>query len=79
MQDRLAARLETLRQEYQTGQTMLADLEAKQLDLRQTLLRIAGAMQVLEELLADAEAPAGGDGDAAREAPAGGHLVQADA
>jgi hypothetical protein len=36
-------------------------------------------MQVLEELLADAEAPAGGDGDAAREAPAGGHLVQADA
>jgi hypothetical protein len=78
MQDRLAARLETLRQEYQAGQTMLADLEAKQLDLRQTLLRIAGAIQVLEELLADAEAPAG-DGDAAREAPDGGHLVQADA
>jgi hypothetical protein len=48
MQDRLAARLETLRQEYQTGQTMRADLEAKQLDLRQTLLRIAGAIQVLE-------------------------------
>lgn len=78
MQDRLAARLENLRKEHQTGQAMLADLEAKQLDLRQTLLRIAGAIQVLEELLADAETPAG-EGDAAREAPAGDHLVQADA
>jgi hypothetical protein len=46
MQDRPAARLETLRQEYRPD--MLADLEAKQLDLRQTLLRIAGAIQVLE-------------------------------
>jgi len=36
------------------------------------------AIQVLEELLAAAE-PSAGDGDAAREAPADGRLVQADA
>ena len=36
-----------------TGQTMLAELDAKQLDLRQTLLRISGAIQVLQELIAD--------------------------
>jgi hypothetical protein len=60
MREQLAERLQALRQEYQTGQTMLAELEAKQLDLRQTLLRIAGAIQVLEELLADAEAPGPG-------------------
>lgn len=51
MQNRLTARLESLREEYRAGQNMLADLEAKELDVRQTLLRISGAIQVLEELL----------------------------
>jgi hypothetical protein len=31
---------------------MLADLEARRSELQQTLLRISGAIQVLEELLA---------------------------
>jgi hypothetical protein len=62
MQDSLATRLESLREEYQTGENMLADLEAKELHVRQTLLRIAGAIQVLEEILADT------DGLAARSA-----------
>ena len=53
MHDTVVARLEALQREYDTGQTMLAELDAKELDLRQTLLRIAGAIQVLEELLAD--------------------------
>ena len=66
MQDRLATRLESLREEYRTGQNMLADLEAEELDVRQTLLRIAGAIQVLEELLADT------DGLAARSAGTAG-------
>jgi hypothetical protein len=57
---------------------MLAELEGREAELRQTLLRISGAIQMLEELLAAAE-PSAGDGDAAREAPADGRLVQADA
>lgn len=32
---------------------MLAELKAKQADLRQTLLRISGAIQVLEEVLSE--------------------------
>ena len=42
MHDTVVARLEALQREYDTGQTMLAELDAKELDLRQTLLRIAG-------------------------------------
>ncbi|NTV62520.1 MAG: hypothetical protein HGA65_03145 [Oscillochloris sp.] len=34
------------------GQQMLADLEACQARVRETLLRISGAIQVLEETLA---------------------------
>ena len=55
MQDQIATRLDALRKEYETGQSMLADLEGKAFDLRQTLLRIAGAIQVLEELLAEVD------------------------
>jgi hypothetical protein len=55
MQDRIASRLDTLREEYRTGQAMHAELEGKQAELRQTLLRISGAIQVLEELLAGAK------------------------
>ena len=51
MRDQVEQRLAELRSEYQAGQKMLADLEAKQDELRQTLLRISGAVQVLEELL----------------------------
>jgi hypothetical protein len=78
MQEHVAARLEQLRQEYQTGQQMLASLEAQQLDLQQTLLRLSGAIQVLEELLTSAEPPAaaGGPADAA-DRPAGEGLVEA--
>jgi hypothetical protein len=50
-------RLAELRSEYESGQSMLADLEARHAALRQTLLRINGAIQVLEELLS-AEDPA---------------------
>jgi prefoldin subunit 5 len=52
LQKRLDQRLEALRHELEAGQKMLADLEARRLDLQQTLLRIGGAIQVLEELLA---------------------------
>ena len=52
MKAQLEQRLQQLQQEYESGQRMLADYEAKQAELRQTLLRISGAIQVLEELLA---------------------------
>jgi hypothetical protein len=53
MRDEAATRLEKLHAEYDAGQKMLAELEARKLDLQQTLLRISGAIQVLDELLGD--------------------------
>lgn len=53
MRPQLERRVAELKSEYETGQKMLADLEAKKADLQTTLLRIAGAIQVLEELLAE--------------------------
>ncbi|MBD1823539.1 hypothetical protein H6F51_13710 [Cyanobacteria bacterium FACHB-DQ100] len=51
MREKMEQRLQQLRNEYETGQKMLVDLEAKQVNLRETLLRIDGAIQVLEEVL----------------------------
>jgi hypothetical protein len=51
MHQQLTERLAQLKAEYAAGQKLLADLEAKQAELRQTMLRISGAIQVLEELL----------------------------
>jgi predicted nuclease with TOPRIM domain len=51
MKEQLQQRLQTLKTEYEAGQKMLAELEAKQANLRDTLLRISGAIQVLEETL----------------------------
>lgn len=53
MKQQLKQRLNDLKEEYTSGQKMLADLDARQAELRQTLLRISGAIQVLEELLAE--------------------------
>lgn len=44
------SRLADLRQEYQRGEQALRDLETRANELRTTLTRIAGAIQVLEEL-----------------------------
>jgi predicted nuclease with TOPRIM domain len=54
MRERLEKRLQDLTAEFESGQQMLADLEARQAALRDTLLRISGAITVLkEELEAD--------------------------
>jgi hypothetical protein len=50
MQEQLENRLKELRDEYTTGQKVMAELQNKQAELHQTLLRISGAIQVLEEL-----------------------------
>lgn len=57
MRDRLQTRLQELKKEFETGQSHLQELEKQQIYLRETMLRISGAIQVLEELLAQ-ERPA---------------------
>ena len=57
---RLEQRLKALRDELETGQKMLADVEARRVELQQTILRISGAVQVLEELLAAEPSAANG-------------------
>ncbi len=51
MREQLEQRLNELKSEFEAGQKMLAELEAKQANLRETLLRISGAIQVLQEVL----------------------------
>jgi hypothetical protein len=51
MHTQLTNRLAQLKAEYESGQQMLAELEQRQRTLQETLLRISGAIQVLEEEL----------------------------
>ena len=44
-------RLRQLRTEYANGDTQLQDLEERRARLRESMLRIGGAIQVLEELI----------------------------
>jgi predicted nuclease with TOPRIM domain len=53
MKEKLQRRLQNLKSEFEEGQKILAELEAKQASLRETLLRISGAIQVLEEVLSE--------------------------
>ncbi len=55
LREQLEKRLQTLKSEFESGQKILADLEAKQFHLRDTLLRISGAIQVLEELMSSSD------------------------
>ena len=54
----LEIRLQSLKNEFAVGQQKLAELEAQEANLRNTLLRISGAIQVLEEELARADSAA---------------------
>lgn len=51
MKAQLVQRLKELKAEFESGQKMLAELEARKVELEKTLLRISGAIQVLEEEL----------------------------
>jgi predicted nuclease with TOPRIM domain len=57
MEDQLRRRLEDLKKEFEIGQARLKELESEQTYLRETLLRISGAIQVLEEALAQDAKP----------------------
>lgn len=56
MKQQLEKRLAELKSEFEAGQKMLADLEKKRSDLEATMLRISGAIQVIEEMLAQDQA-----------------------
>jgi hypothetical protein len=60
--ERLQERLTELRREYAVGEARLRELLQQEAALRETMLRISGAIQVLDEL--DADTP-----DAARPDP----------
>ena len=51
MKKQLEQRLDQLKAEFESGQKMLAEYEAKEAALRETMIRISGAIQVLEEEL----------------------------
>jgi predicted nuclease with TOPRIM domain len=61
LREQLQSRLDELKREFETGQSRLREMESAQLNLRETLLRISGAIQVLEETLA---AQSGNNNDA---------------
>ena len=65
MREQLQMRLEELRREYEAGGARLRELEAQEARLRETMLRISGAIQVLEEALAEtaSETETRGDGE----------------
>jgi predicted nuclease with TOPRIM domain len=55
MRETIEQRLDLLKKEFEKGQTKLRDVQLQQSKLHETLLRISGAIQVLEELLAEDE------------------------
>jgi hypothetical protein len=77
MTEQALTRLAELQREYEVGQRRLQEIVAQEVSIRETLLRISGAIQVLTELTgqpapsADAAAvpPSGGPADAAVAAP----------
>jgi hypothetical protein len=56
MRDQLEARLVELEEEFLVGERRLREIDAQQALLRETLLRMSGAIQVLKELLESSEA-----------------------
>jgi predicted nuclease with TOPRIM domain len=53
--EQILNRLAALKKEFEVGQARLRELEAEQAYLRETMLRISGAIQVLEELIGKAK------------------------
>jgi len=53
MREEIQNRLDQLRQEHQMGQARMQELEKQMAYVRETMLRISGAVQILEELMAE--------------------------
>jgi hypothetical protein len=60
MRERIEQRLRELREELEVGRGMMAELDARRSNLHESMLRIGGAVQALEELLRDEQLPADG-------------------
>jgi hypothetical protein len=56
MHEQIRARLAELKKELEAGQTELQKVETQRTYLHETVLRISGAVQVLEELLREGQA-----------------------
>lgn len=65
MRDQLERRLAELKSEFETGQARLRDLSQQQAHVQETLLRISGAIQVLEELIGEQQSGANSHASAA--------------
>lgn len=89
MTEQALTRLAELQREYEVGQRRLQELVAQEVSIRETLLRISGAIQVLGELTGQAAEsgtappvpPSGGPTDAPvaeqhGEAPAPGTVLR---
>ncbi len=59
MRERMTARLAELREDLRQGEAQLRDLMQREAALREAMLRISGAVQVLEEVLDEGQPPAG--------------------
>jgi predicted nuclease with TOPRIM domain len=57
--EQLQKRLDQLKGEYELGEARLRDLTQQEISLRETLLRISGAIQVLQELTGETQSAAG--------------------
>lgn len=57
MREQLERRLQQLKDEYAQGEKTLEDLQAKTAGVQRVMLRLSGAIQVLEEELAAENAP----------------------
>ena len=55
MLDDLQKKLDELKKEFEVGQNRLRELDTEQAYVRETMLRISGAMQVLQELIDEAK------------------------
>jgi predicted nuclease with TOPRIM domain len=55
VREQMQSRLEELKKELEAGQAELQKVESQRTYLRETILRISGAVQVLEELLAQGQ------------------------
>lgn len=53
MHNKIRDRLEILKEEFKKGQIEFQELEKRKAYLHETMLRISGAIKVLEELLGD--------------------------
>jgi len=66
MKESIERRITELRDELEAGHRLQTELRARHDELGRTLLRISGAIQVLGEMLADADTtPSAPAGDAA--------------